>query len=388
MKKFSKIIVILTIIMVTLGTSGFLVYYFVFRDNASTIPCVERPFTHYPVNMTRLTSLVPLGNLNPPDHTYPTDHMYFFTDTLTYLDGFEIYAPGNMTITYIRKVTYDPPQGVISTDFTIDFDVCRHVSGSFGHVNNLSTYLLDLVGEFGEEYGDEVWSYSFAGRTYTSYRKRVNINVFGGDVLGRAAMGGGYDFWLKDDRVELFWINNDITEYFQHTVCPLDYFVDDLKTILHAELGGWIAVDPPGYCGKIDFDVPNTAQGIWQKEVWSGDSTEEFGLALVYSNFNASKGAFSIADAGNSTWDKNVYYFTPTDIGFMNRNFSQVTNDGNIYYYLCEEFKTGMIYTKVILIKMTADRELYLQFIDQDGVEIPADPTVLYNQALAIKYIR
>jgi len=72
----------------------------------------------------------------------------------------------------------------------------------------------------------------------------------------------------------------------------------------------------------------------------------------------------------------------------MNRNFSQVTNDGNIYYYLCEEFKTGMIYSKVILIKMTADRELYLQFIDQDGVEIPADPTVLYNQALAIKYIR
>ncbi|GAG79770.1 unnamed protein product, partial [marine sediment metagenome] len=135
---------------------------------------------------------------------------------------------------------------------------------------------------------------------------------------------------------------------------------DDLKTILHAAIGGWIPVDPPGYCGKIDFDVLNTAQGIWQKEVWSGDSVEEFGLALVYSNFNASKGAFSIADAGNSTWDKSVYHFSPSDSGLLNRNFSQVTNDGNVYYYLCEEFKIGMIYTKAVLIKMTANRELYL----------------------------
>jgi len=55
MKKVSKIIVILIIVLVTLGTSGFLVYHFVFRDSASTLPCVDKPFTHYPVNMTRLT---------------------------------------------------------------------------------------------------------------------------------------------------------------------------------------------------------------------------------------------------------------------------------------------------------------------------------------------
>ncbi|NHJ33023.1 MAG: hypothetical protein FK732_09175 [Asgard group archaeon] len=388
MKKVSKVIVILTIVIVTIGTSGFLVYYFVFRNGSSALPCVDRPFIHYPVDMTRLTELVPLGNLNPPDHTFPTDHMYFFTDTMTYPDGFEIYAPGNMTISYIRKVAYDPPQGVITTDFTLDFDVCKHVSGSLGHINNLSTYLTNLVGEFGEEYGDEVWSYSFAGRTYTSYRKRVDVDVLAGDVLGRAAMGGGYDFWLKDDRVELFWVNEYISRHFQHTVCPIAYFTNDLQVTLKAKIGGWIPVDPPGYCGKIDFDVPNTAQGIWYSEDHGQDGAEEFGLALVYSNFNISKGAFSIGDAGNSTWDKNVYYFTPTDSGFLNRNFSQLTNDGNVYYYLCEEFKTGMIYTKTILIKMTADEELYLQFIDQDGVELPPVPTSLYNQALAVRYIR
>jgi len=388
MKKVSKIIVISIIIMVTLGTSGFLVYYFVLRDSASTIPCVDKPFTHYPVNMTRLTNLVPLGNLNPPGHTYPTDHMYFFTDTMIYPDGFEVYAPGNMTISYIRKVTYDPPQGVISTDYTIDFDVCRHVSGSLGHVNNLSTYLLELVGEFGEEYGDEVWSYEIAGRTYTSYRKRVNTNVLAGDLLGRAAMGGGYDFWLKDDRVELYWVNKDISEYFQHTVCPIAYFTDELKITLKAKIGGWIPVDPPGYCGKIDFDVPNTAQGIWYKEDWSGEKAEEFGLALVYSNFNVSKGAFSIGDAGNSTWDKNVYHFTPTDSGFLNRNFSQVTNDGNVYYYYCEGFDFGPDFDRVILLKMDGNRALYLQYIDRDGVALPVDPTSLFSETLAVHYTR
>ncbi len=388
MKKGSRIVVIILITIIVLGTSGYLVYHFVFTNKSSRLPCVDKPFTHYPVNMSRLTELVPLGNLNPPGHTYPTDHMYFFTDTMTYPDGFEIYAPGNMTINSIRKVDYNPPQGIISTDFTIDFDVCQHISGTFGHINNLSTYLLDLVGEFGEEYGDEVWSYSIADRTFTSYRKRVNLDILAGEVLGRAAMGGGYDFWLKDDRVELYWVNTDISRNFQHTVCPIAYFKDELQINLKAKIGGWIPVDPPGYCGKIDFDVPNTAQGIWRREGYSSEDAEEFGLALVYSNFNISKGAFSIGDAGNDTWDKNVYFFEPTSTGFLNRNFSQITNDGNIYYYLSEQFKTGMIYTKVILIKMTADREIFLQFIDQDGIEIPIDPISLFDQVKAMKYIR
>ncbi|HUT79800.1 MAG TPA: hypothetical protein VMZ29_01250 [Candidatus Bathyarchaeia archaeon] len=388
MKKISKILVIITSIIIVTGTSSFLVYYYIFKDNASFSPCIDKPFTSYPVDLDRLQNIVPLGNLNPPGHTYPTDHMYFFTDTMIYPDGFEIYAPGNITMTRISKITYNPPQGTTSEDYTIDFSVCKHVTGRFGHINNLSIALLDLTGEFGEEYGDQVESYEIDGRIFTSYKKSITLNLLSGQLLGRAGQGGGYDFWLKDDRVELIWVNNDISRNFQHTVCPLDYFTDALKTNLVAKLGGWMGLDPPGYCGRIDFDVPNTAQGIWTTVGYTGQNPEEFGLALVYNNFNASMAAISIGNAGNSTWDSRVYDFSPRNSGNLNRNFSQVTNDGAIYYYLCNGFEFGLIYTKAILIKMTGDRSLLLQFVDRNGLEIPSDPTTLFDEELAVAYYR
>ncbi|MFW9923574.1 MAG: hypothetical protein ACFFDW_09855 [Candidatus Thorarchaeota archaeon] len=385
MKKAVKIITIISILIIVLGTSGFLTYYFVFQNNN---PCVEQPFTYYPVEMSRLNNIVPLGNLNPPGHTYPTDHIYFFTDTITYPDGFEIYSPGNITITKVSKVNYNPPQGIISEDYTIEFDVCRYVSGKFGHINNLSTYLLGVLGGFGEEFGDKVEQYEIDGRIYTNYKKNTNLNIEAGQLLGRAGMGGGYDFWLKDTRVNLNWVNNQISRQYQNTVCPLDYFIDDLKTVLHGKLGGWGSIDPPGYCGKIDFDVPDTAQGLWHREGWSNNEAEEYGLALVYNNINSSEGAISIGNAGEFDWDKNVYYFNPLELGSLNQRFDQVTNDGNIYYYFCFGFEFGSFFSKVILIKLIANDQLYLQFVNQNGVELPLDPSILFDDSLAVRYIR
>ncbi|NHJ85499.1 MAG: hypothetical protein FK734_08555 [Asgard group archaeon] len=389
--KLRYVFVIILVVIITLGTSGFLVYYFKFNPGLFT-PCEEKPFTSYPVDMDRLTSIVPLGNLNPPGHTYPTDHMYFFTNSTYYIDGFEIFSPGNITITLISKVEYNPAQiAGVTQDYTIDFVVCSAVSGRFGHINNISTFLSDITGEFGDEYGDEESSYEIDGRIYTNYKKRITIDVPSGQLLGRAGIGGGgYDFWLKDSRVTLEWVNNDISSSFQHTVCPLNYFVDSLKNVMITKLNAWggIPVYPPGYCGRIAFDVAGTAQGIWKREGWSGNEAEERGLSLVYSNLNASMGAISIGNAENDTWDKRAYYFSPAESGFRNRNFSQVTPDGNIYYYFCNEFTSGSDYTKVILIKMTAERELYLHFIDTGGIPLPSDPSSLFDQMLAVKYIR
>jgi hypothetical protein len=386
MKKGLKIfLVVMSIFIVIGGTSVFLIYYFKFNPTLFT-PCEERPFTHYPVNMSRLTNIVPLGNLNPPGHTYPTDHMYFFTNATKWPDGFEIYAPGQMIITQIKKVEYDPPQVAdVTTDYTIDFEVCSKISGRFGHVNNISTFLSDIIGDFGEP--DD--SYTIDNRTYVNYNIRKKIKVEAGQLLGRAGMGsGGYDFWLHDSQVTLTWVNDGFASYSKHTVCPLAYFEESVQTNLIAKIGDWLPVDPPGYCGKIDFDIPDTAQGIWAREGWSGEDAQERGLALVYSNFNTSIGAISIGNAENSTWDKQVYLFTPLDTGLMNRNFSQVTNDGNIYYYFCEGFGVAPVYTKVILIKMTGTQELQLQFVDLGGTPMPTDPTTLFDEAKAVAYWR
>jgi len=232
-------------------------------------------------------------------------------------------------------------------------------------------------------------TWEVAGDSFSSYTKPLTLSVETGQVLGRAGIFGGYDFWLKDDRVILEWINQEWTTEFQHTACPLAYFTTTLKSEMEAKLLKWgmYPVEPAGFCGRIDFDVADRAQGIWVKEDWS-DRVEDYGLTLAYNNFNASEGAISIGLAGNSSWDSYVYFFHPVDSGFRNRNFSQVSNDRNVYYYFSENFKSGSIYTKVVLLKMTGNREILLQYIDRGTGEIPSDPSSLFNASEATRYTR
>ncbi len=378
---------IVTAIVVSGGLVGFFAYYYL---NRLYLPvCGENPFTNLPVELAKLTNIVPLGNLNPPGHTFPTDHMYFFTNTTMYPDGFAIYAPGAIIINVLSKVEYSNPHNNISEDFTIDFDVCRNVWGKFGHVNNLSTYLWSRVGGFGAEYGDRVNFWQVAGDNFTAYQKSISLSVSAGQELGVAGWGGGYDFWLKDDRVTHSWVNSQWTQEFQHTVCPLTYFNASIRSALQSKLADWSGapVSPANYCGRIAFDVPNTAQGIWTQQGYVGRA-EDYGLSLVYSNFNASLGAISIGIAGNSSWDSRAYTFNPAGDGFRNRVFDEVTTDGNVYYYFCDGFSFGSGYSKVILLKMVADRQIRLQFIQYGGTLLPSDPSPLWNESNSVLYLR
>ncbi|NHK32308.1 MAG: hypothetical protein FK730_13215 [Asgard group archaeon] len=385
MKKRNIVIIIVTLVIIVLGLSGFIFYYI--TNPAAFIKCQEHPFTEYPVDMNRISFIAPLGGLNPPDHTYPTDHIYFYSNTTLYPDGFEIYSPSAIIINQMVKVEYNPAYEGLTEDFVINFDVCLKINGCFGHINNLSTFLIDKVGEFGEEFGDTVMKYELAEHNITRYTKNVKIRILAGQLLGRAGLFGAYDFMLDDTQVKSEWVNEDMSEALQHKVCPLNYFIDDLKTNMMAKLGNWEGnpTVPVGYCGKIDFDIPNTAQGIWRREGF--DNYELNGLALVYDNFNSSQGAISIGLAGNSTWDGEVYYFNPTTSDLRNRQFDQVTNDGNIYYYYCNPQYDSSGYYKVILIKMTSNQELLLQFIDH-GPPTPIDPISLFDIAKIVTYIR
>ncbi len=393
MPKKKAIVTILLIIGASV--TGFLAWYFLTKQYLPACS-TDTPFTANPVNMTRLHNIVPLGNLNPPPHTFPTDHIYFHCDNALFPDGFEIYAPGDITITRVIKVTYDPPQAESAEDFTIEFQVCRELSGTLGHVNNLSQSLLSSIGEFGAP-GDEVNSYVIAGRTYTQYRKYVNIPLAAGTQLGFAGWHGyGYDFWIKDTRKTLTWVNKDWTSQFLYTACPLSYFTTAIKTALETFLGSYTGslVDPQNYCGKIDFDIAGTAQGIWTRSDYTAGSTgaEEIGLALVYSNFNSSIAAISIGTAGSDSstysWDESVCTFVPSSSGHGNRSFDAITPDGNTYFFFCEEFESGGSYTKTILLKMTDSSHIRMQFIDNGITPLPSDPRSLWSDSAAITYFR
>ncbi|NHJ49547.1 MAG: hypothetical protein FK733_17285 [Asgard group archaeon] len=392
--KYKKVIVIISIIVILIGGSTGVLVYFLIQHNSQNLPqCIAQPFTAYPTNINKITHIVPLGNLNPPDHTFPTDHMYFITNTTLYPEGLEIFAPGNITISTLSLITYDPPSGNVSTDYSIDFDVCQinsqqKIGGRFGHLDNLSDYLWNLIDPFGEEFGDGVYTWEVAGRTYTSYNKQTNLKVDVGKLIAFACQMGGFDFWLKDESVYYEFVNTEWTEEFQHTVSPIAYFREDLQVVLKDKLQDyWYnPVDPLGYEGRVDFDIHNTAQGLWVRADYTGRA-EENGLALVYFNFNASQPVFSIGFAGNSSWDSNVYKYRPKDSGFQDRLFANVTNDDNVYSYIIADI-WGTNYDKAILMKMTSERELLFMFIDPGGLPLPPDLSSLFDEEQAIRYIR
>ncbi|MBI3261127.1 hypothetical protein HYZ64_02005, partial [Candidatus Berkelbacteria bacterium] len=65
-------------------------------------------FSVAPVAPTDFLSIVPLGNLSPPDHTVPTDHIYVVIKEHNNIDPSQdktVRAPGDITIQSINHNT-------------------------------------------------------------------------------------------------------------------------------------------------------------------------------------------------------------------------------------------------------------------------------------------
>ena len=87
-----------------------------FINNPDAENCLgsEPIFNSMPINFTSFGYVTPIGNLNPPAHTFPTDHIYFYPNS----GSFEIYAPGNITIISIAE-QHSPTV----TDYSINFKI-------------------------------------------------------------------------------------------------------------------------------------------------------------------------------------------------------------------------------------------------------------------------
>ena len=93
-------------------------------------------FSALPVPLAEINAIVVVGGLGAPGHTLPTAHAGIALRTV----GTQVFAPGNMQITRLRRVRYlvsPNRQGV--EDYATEFQVCRDVSGWFGHVTSLAS---------------------------------------------------------------------------------------------------------------------------------------------------------------------------------------------------------------------------------------------------------
>ena len=63
--------------------------------------CNNKFFSTYPVDMSQVQGITPLGNLGPPGHTFPTDHTYLGVGEYGSGKAFDLFAPADVYITQV-----------------------------------------------------------------------------------------------------------------------------------------------------------------------------------------------------------------------------------------------------------------------------------------------
>lgn len=285
-----------------------------------------------PLDPSAIMGWVPLGALNPPSHTFPTDHQYIYLK-----DGgtaVPLYAPSNAAVTGARITHYST--GGALDDYSLDFVPCRELSAEFGHVRTLSPALLSALGAFDQQCS----SYSPAPgvNVSTCYTKRVNVKVVAGQVIGSAA---GLDLSLFDTRIAPAvyanpsrWIQNpDGVDHF-HVVAFSDYFAEPARSTVRGLLGSFDGkthrtVEPLG--GSIATDVAGTAQGTWFNAA-QPTYPESPHFTVVSDNVDPARVDVSIGTSQPSL-DPGAYSFIPASgaTGTTNRHPSTITPGETIY---------------------------------------------------------
>jgi len=323
-------------------------------------PCESEPiFTVSPLDIDKISSIVPLGNLNPPSHTFPTDHIYFHITRQQGADRPHIatlYSPGNLTIT---RVSASEHVNAGFTDYTIFLKPCEDVSVMFYHVSSLSE---DIFGDVSSSAGWVLNSeYTTGGETYRMWGKELHIAVKTGDILGTT--GGNPGQWALDlgvydrrYRTEMIANPERWADYrYKYAVCPLDYYekgplLDQLVALVERD-----SVEGEKLpCGSVLQDIPGTAQGCWFLSETTETYPEDPHLTLVRSNIRPSLAVLSV---GNSVVNLRSarYEFSPETSGLLNRDFQDIKPDGRNYGFQVNGFQG------IIIIRMADAETLWLE---------------------------
>ncbi|MCH7641480.1 hypothetical protein IID22_04760 [Patescibacteria group bacterium] len=301
--------------------------------------------------------------------------------------GVTLKAPGDITITSISSSENKERR---STDYSLEFSLCKDVHGYFIHIKTLTPELRDLLTEDNcELYGE--------GNKYKNCWAGVQKELKAGDIIGTVGNNQqrNFDFGTYDLRVTNDFANPDrYRSRSPNIVCAFDYYTAALKDAFYAKLER--SKDP--ICGQINYDVAGTLQGNWfitafkktpdfqsgdelnadmsssfrgnpafqSGEDVIGDTTPDMPegwnkiLSFAKSNFDPDIAVISI---GGVFTQASTYSFTPKNDGFINRAFDEVKPGGNIYCYESDPdaYSEKKSTSGKILVKLTSTTELSIE---------------------------
>lgn len=342
-------------------------------DDRPSCPTDDRPYTQD--LLPGVTGFIePLGLLSPPSHTLPTDHAYLDVgDTAA-----QIVAPGDVTVLRVQQTRY-----VVSasrqgrTDVTIELSPCAERRLKLAHVQALDPAFVAAVGD--PSTSDDCSMRSTSDETIEECSLQPEVQIAAGSPIGTAGGVGATSRFLDlgaiDDRISLAFANPARAPWLTHVACPFDGWVDALRASYEARLP---ATASPR-CGRVDFDVPGTAAGMWVRADYqpSDGFLEGFALALARGHVDASVQRISLGEVGTlggaGAWDVGA----PAASGTVGRDFEAVV-PGAVY---CYEGLVASGQPAVALVELPDPASLRLEVVP--AASCAAAPTTLSSAAVA-----
>jgi hypothetical protein len=290
-------------------------------------------FSVSPIALGSVTGWVPLGNMEPPGHTFPTDHqyLYFANPSSSTAATVPVVAPSDMRIWMIYQTTGSEPQ------YSIWMQPCAQVIGRLGSITSLSSDLAVAAGPINQN-----CQTSAAG---TQCQTELQYDVKAGQVIGSISTTTAYalDFWLWDSRATPIQFADPARftagpepGFSEANIVPASaYYTAAVTPQIDAKLGAFDGsftrtVAPIG--GTIQVDVNGTARGYWFNPT-EPYPPETFHAALAQDNIQPN--TTEVVSLGISQINAGALRlaFTPVLSGQINRAFETVTADNNVYCY-------------------------------------------------------
>jgi hypothetical protein len=322
-------------------------------------------FNTSPIALNSVVGWVPLGNMEPTGHTFPTDHQYLYLanptpgSTVTV----PVVAPADMTIWMLYQTSGS------ESEYTIWAQSCAQVIMRLGSITALSSDLLAAAGPINQSCSTSSPS---LGSTNTQCQVNLSYNVKAGQPIGSITSTTPYalDFWLWDSRVTPIhftdpakFTTGPYTGFLEsNIVAASDYFTGAISAQIGAKIGAFDGsqartASPPG--GTIAVDVDRTARGYWFNPA-QAYPPETYQAALAPDNITPATTEVISLGASQVNTGGLRDAFTPVSSGLVNRAFEQVTADGNIYCYQGIAENTAGA-TRVVLLQMLSASSLKIE---------------------------
>ena len=319
-------------------------------------------FKYFPIPENEIKWIIPLGNVNNPEHPIPTDHMYYLGIRGENFPWgarpgpHEVRAPADGFINWINWTTgYSHDLGKSFDDFMVVIIHSNNLISVLGHVYDIDNRILEEAMRQGLR----------KGKDYGDYM-HVWIPVRAGQTIGRATGG---DFGAYDKTIVLTNLIHPERykpyAFFLHTVNPLDYYEENLREFLYQKC--WRVGEPRG--GKIDYDIPGRLIGNWFLKPWK----EEY----VMRGYGMLSFAPSVYDSSKIRIGFGRGFGVPDNLMFTYENVegpdpaTVTVQSGPVVYYLSNPVwrevsgKWTWVTVKLtILVQMVSDEEIKVEWFE------------------------